>query len=46
LPPGLALSSGGTLSGTPTQSGTFDFYLVMTDALGRSVQWYYSITIQ
>ena len=46
LPPGLTLSSGGTLSGTPTQSGTFDFYLVMTDALGRSVQWYYSITIQ
>jgi hypothetical protein len=46
LPPGLTLSSGGTLSGTPTQSGTFDFYLVMTDALGRSVQWFYFITIQ
>jgi hypothetical protein len=46
LPPGLTLSSGGTLSGTPTQSGTFDFYLIMTDALGRSVQWYYSIIIQ
>jgi hypothetical protein len=46
LPPGLTLSPAGVLSGTPTQSGTFDFYLVMTDALGRSVQWYYSITIQ
>jgi hypothetical protein len=46
LPPGLMLSSGGTISGTPTQSGTFDFYLIMTDALGRSVQWYYSITIK
>ena len=46
LPPGLALTPAGVLSGTPTQSGTFDFYLVMTDALGRSVQWYYSITIQ
>jgi hypothetical protein len=46
LPPGLALSSGGKISGTPTQSGTFDFYLVMTDALGRNVQWYYSITIK
>jgi hypothetical protein len=45
LPPGLALSPGGTLSGTPTQSGTFGFFLVMTDALGRSVQWYYSITV-
>jgi hypothetical protein len=45
LPPGLTLSSSGTLSGTPTQSGTFDFYLIMTDSLGRSVQWFYSITI-
>jgi hypothetical protein len=46
LPPGLALSPGGMLSGTPTQSGAFDFYLIMTDALGRSVQWYYSVTIK
>lgn len=46
LPPGLVLSPSGTLSGTPTQSGTFDFYLIMTDALGHSVQWYYSVTIQ
>ena len=50
LPPGLALVSNpdgtATLSGTPTQSGTFDFYLIMTDALGRSVQWFYSVTIQ
>jgi hypothetical protein len=45
LPSGLTLSSSGTLSGTPTQSGTFDFYLIMTDSLGRSVQWFYSITI-
>ncbi len=45
LPPGLTLSPAGVLSGTPTQSGTFDFYLVMTDALARSVQWYFSITI-
>jgi hypothetical protein len=46
LPSGLTLTSGGTLSGTPTQSGEFDFILQMTDSLGRSVQWYYSITIQ
>jgi hypothetical protein len=50
LPSGLALVSNpdgtATLSGTPAQSGTFDFYLVMTDAEGRSVQWYYSVTIQ
>jgi len=46
LPPGLTLSTSGTLSGTPTQSGTYDFYVRMTDSLSRSVQWYYSITIQ
>jgi hypothetical protein len=45
LPPGLALSSGGTISGTPTQSGTFDFVVQLTDSLGRSVQWVYSLTI-
>jgi hypothetical protein len=46
LPAGLSLSSGGTLSGTPTQSGTFDFKLTLTDYVGRSVQWTYPITIQ
>ena len=46
LPAGLTLSSGGTLSGTPTQTGTFDFVLQLTDALSRSVQWDYFITIQ
>jgi hypothetical protein len=45
-PPGLTLSSGGTLFGTPTQSGTFDFVIQMTDSLSRSVQWIYSVTIQ
>ena len=46
LPAGLILSSGGTISGTPTQSGTFDFTLQLTDSLSRTVQWNYSITIQ
>jgi hypothetical protein len=45
LPPGLAMSSGGTLSGTPTQAGTFDFTVQLTDSLGRSVNWNYRITI-
>jgi hypothetical protein len=45
LPPGLSLSSAGILSGTPTSSGTFDFILQMTDALARTVQWTFSITI-
>ena len=46
LPPGLTLSLGGTISGTPTQSGTFDFILQLTDSLFRTVQWQYTITIQ
>ena len=46
LSPGLAFSSGGTLSGTPTQSGIFDFNVQLTDSLSRSVQWTYTITIQ
>ncbi len=46
MPAGMSLSSTGTLSGTPTQSGTFDFILQLTDSLSRSVQWNYSIIIQ
>jgi hypothetical protein len=32
LPPGLALGTDGTLAGTPTQPGTFNFSVVATDA--------------
>jgi hypothetical protein len=46
LPAGMMLSPDGTLSGTPTQSGTFDFNLKLTDYVGRAVQWVYTITIQ
>jgi hypothetical protein len=46
LPTGLTLSSSGTLSGTPTQSGTFDVVIILTDSLSRTVQWDYTITIQ
>lgn len=45
LPPGLVLSSTGLLSGTPVSSGIYDFVLQLTDSLGRSVQWNFSITI-
>jgi len=45
LPPGLSLSSGGTLSGIPTQSGIFDFVVELTDSLSRQATWSYSITI-
>lgn len=46
LPTGLTLSSDGKLSGIPTQLGTFDFILTLTDYVGRSVQWSYTIMIQ
>ena len=49
LPSGLTLVSNpdstATLSGTPEQTGTFDFILTLTDYVGRSVQWGYTITI-
>lgn len=34
LPPGLALSADGELTGTPTQAGTFEVPVKVTDANG------------
>ena len=45
LPPGLSLSSDGTISGTPTTPGTFGFIVVLTDSGARSVTRDLSITI-
>jgi len=49
LPPGLSMTTNpdgtGTLSGTPTESGTFDITIELTDSLSRSVQWNYTINI-
>ena len=45
LPPGLNLSSGGTISGTPTNSGTFFFNLHVTDALSATADGLLSISI-
>ncbi len=36
LPPGLALSSGGAVAGTPSLKGTFSFTVRATDSLGAS----------
>jgi large repetitive protein len=38
LPPGLSLSSDGLISGTPTQAGTWDFWISMQDDKG-AVSW-------
>ena len=45
LPTALSLSAGGVISGTPNESGTFDFTVQMNDSSARSVQMPYSITI-
>jgi hypothetical protein len=46
LPGGLSLTNDGKLGGKPTASGIYAFTLIMTDSVGRSVQWNYSIIIQ
>jgi hypothetical protein len=50
LPPGLSLTtdittSNGVISGTPTENGTFDFSIRVTDGQGRTVDRSYSIMV-
>ena len=45
LPPGLSLSSGGSLSGTPTGSGTFIFTASATDANACSGSRSYTLPV-
>ncbi|MBX3461277.1 MAG: putative Ig domain-containing protein [Planctomycetes bacterium] len=45
LPPGLTLSTGGQLSGTPTLNGTFPFDVTVTDAAFATDTQALSITI-
>jgi hypothetical protein len=45
LPTNLTLSAGGVVSGTPNESGTFEFTIQLNDAQGHSVQKNYLITI-
>ena len=45
LPPGLMLSSGGQISGTPTTGGTFSFTATATDANECSGRRDYAVTI-
>jgi uncharacterized repeat protein (TIGR03803 family) len=44
-PPGLTLSSGGILSGTPMAAGSFSFTVTATDAAGVSASQAYTLTI-
>ncbi len=45
LPNGLTLSSGGVLSGTPTQAGNFNFTIEVTDSANRSATKAFGLTI-
>ena len=45
LPPGLTLSAAGTISGTPTATGTFNFTSTVSDASGCTGSQSYSITV-
>ncbi|HJW03531.1 MAG TPA: Ig-like domain-containing protein, partial [Azospira sp.] len=45
LPPGLTLSTAGSLSGTPTTAGTYLFSVKATDASGATATNAYSLTI-
>src|SRR5207247_122627 len=44
-PPGLTLSSGGVLSGTPTTAGQFSFGIVITASDGQPTAKTYAVTI-
>ncbi|MBZ5560604.1 MAG: Ig domain-containing protein, partial [Acidobacteriia bacterium] len=45
LPPGLALGSGGLLSGTPTATGLFSFTVLATDLGGHTLRMNFSLSI-
>jgi len=45
LPPGLALSSSGVITGTPAATGTFHFTVQVTDAGGRTATGLLSVSI-
>ena len=45
LPPGISLSTAGTLSGTPTASGTFSFMMRGTDSAGCTGDLIYTLIV-
>ena len=45
MPPGLALSAAGVLTGTPTQGGSFTFTVAATDAAGLTRTKQFTITV-
>jgi len=45
LPPGVTLSSGGSLSGTPATPGSYSFTVTVRDSANRTATRSYSVTI-
>ncbi len=45
LPPGLSLSSGGAITGTPTAAGTYNFTMKLVDSTGLTATQAQTITI-
>ena len=45
LPPGVTISSSGTISGTPTTSGTFNYTVTVTDKAGNTGTVNCSVTV-
>lgn len=45
LPPGLTLTTGGILAGTPTTAGTYNFTVTATDSYGCTTQTTYTVII-
>ncbi len=45
LPPGLSISSSGTISGTPTTSGTYNYSVTVTDSVGNNGVVNCSVTV-
>ncbi|MBI4889841.1 MAG: putative Ig domain-containing protein [Acidobacteria bacterium] len=45
LPPGLSLATNGTLSGTPTAGGVYNFTARVTDNVGTSATQNYQLTV-
>ena len=45
LPPGMSLSAAGLLSGTPTSTGRYSFYLTLQDSAGNSYKSYQSLVV-
>ncbi len=45
LPPGLSLSASGTISGTPTATGSYTFTIRVTDSVGDTASQAYTVSI-